>query len=251
MEQTLPPFSSSPVRAIQSVFASANWVGNVLWFTLAAMASSVFVGYIGLFGYGAELIERRAGRPEHPPVDVNPDRLGDYFSKGIWPFLVHFIVQLAASFLLLVPGFIVFFMAMAIGAGVGEDAGILVGLLIGFPILFFLAIFASVFGVPFLIRSMVCQDFATSLDFGWAWRFVKLMFWEIILSSILFGLLALGVMLVGYALCLVGAIPASGVIMGGYINLTAQWYEVYLSRGGEPAPPPPGSDMDVVDATIV
>jgi hypothetical protein len=249
MDQTpLPIFKCSPVQALKDVVATPNWVANVLWLSLAALASSVFVGYIGLFGYGAELLQRRAGRPENPAVDINSERLGDYISKGLWPFLVFVVAQVAASIAMVVP--IAIFAAIMVGTAAATDSEALaaVSVVLMVPVIFLMSVALYLIITPFLIRAMVCQDFAKAFDFNWSLNFVKLMASEMILSGIIFALLSALVMLAGYALLCVGAIPASGIVMGGYVNLLAQWYEIYLSKGGPPAPP---DEHEILEATIV
>ncbi len=249
MEQaTLPPFKSSPVQAIQAVVSSANWVGNLLWLSLAVLASSIFVGQIAIFGYGVELLERRAGRPENPSEDIDSERIGDYITKGIWPFLVHMVVQLIVSIVVMIPIFIIMGGTMAVGSAIGGEEGMALSSIASLPLIVVISVLANVLTVPFLIRAMICQDFMKSLDLGWALGFVRLMFWEVVISGLIFGILGFAVVLAGLAVFCVGYIPAVGLLMGGAMNLCAQWYEIYLSRGGVPAPWP---DDDVVEATAV
>ena len=60
--------------------------------------------------------------------------------------------------------------------------------------------------------------------------------------------LGLGVYFAGLALLCVRIVPAIGLLSGAAMHLLAQWYELFLSRGGEPIAP--ASDT-VVDATVV
>ena len=231
--------------AFKSVLESPNWVANLLWLSLAAMTSAILVGQIALLGYGSEILERRAGRPDYPNTDVDSNRLGDYINKGIWPFLVQFVVQLVVSFLMLIPMFLLFVVVAAAGA-VAEEfaAGVLFFVFV--PAMIILSIFINIFTVPFIIRAMVGQDFGQAFDVGWCLNFTKMMWGEIIISSIIFGLLAFLVSLAGMIACFVGTIPAAGLIWGAAVHLLGQWYEIYLSRGGPPAPAP-----DVIDAAAV
>ncbi len=250
MEQTpLPVFKTSPMRAIQSIVSTPNWVANVLWLSLAALSSSFFIGYLGVYGYGAELIRRRAGRPENPNVDIDSERLGDYFSQGVWPFLVFIVAQFASTVLLILPLAVIAALSVAVGASSGEDAAVGVMMVFAVPLVFLFLVGLFLVITPFLIRAMVCQDFVKSFDLNWSLGFARLMASEMIVSGILFALLSFAIMLIGYLALCVGAIPASGIVLGGYVHMLAQWYEIYLSKGGEPAPAP--DDEEIVDATIV
>lgn len=242
-----PPFKSSPVQAIRSVISSPNWGNNVLWLSIASLTSGFFVGQIGLFGYGTDLLKARAGRPENPKPDIDSNRLGDYISMGIWPFLVQFVAQMVASFVIMIPLMIVVFLFIGVGAAAGGDAGAALAPLLMVPAMMLLTLLVNIITVPFITRAMVTQDFVKAFDFGWAMNYVKIMFSEIAISGFIFGLLAALIGLAGMAFFCVGYIPAIGIVMGAMMHLIAQWYEIYLSRGGEPAPEP----ESVVDATMV
>lgn len=239
---------SRPWDAIRSAIDSPNWVGNVLWLTLAVLLGSVFVGQIALFGYGSELIRRRAGLPGSPTVDVNSERIGDYVSAGIWPFLVQFVLQIAIGMIVVIPAFILVMLGMGLGAAAFGEEGAGVGLFFMMPIIILLSLCASIASIPFVINAMVCQDFQNAFDFGWAMGFLKIMFTEILISGVVFMLLSMCVGIIGMLMLCVGYLPALGIINGGAMNMLAQWYEIYLDRGGVPAQPPAGS---VVEATII
>lgn len=59
------PMVCSAARAIKSIFNGRNWTSNLLWLTIAALLQSVIVGPILMFGYGASLLQARAGLPGH------------------------------------------------------------------------------------------------------------------------------------------------------------------------------------------
>ena len=61
---------------------------------------------------------------------------------------------------------------------------------------------------------------------------------EMILSGIIFFVLAWLLNLAGALACCVGVFVTSGWVLGATMHLGAQLYEVYLSRGGEPVPEP-------------
>lgn len=244
-EGLLPPFRSSASKAFKAVLETPNWVANLLWLSLAAMLSSVLIGQIAIMGYGTEILERRSGRPENPGTEIDSNRLGDYINKGVWPFLVQFVVQIAASFLMSIPAMVLFGIVAAVGAA-SEEAAAGALFLVMIPGMILLTVFVNIFTVPFVIRGMVAQDFAQAFDFGWCLNFTKMMWGEIIISSILFAILAMLVSIAGLIACFVGIIPASGLVAGAAVNLLGQWYEIYLSRGGPPVP-----TNDVIDASIV
>ncbi|QDV23668.1 DUF4013 domain-containing protein [Aureliella helgolandensis] len=242
------PTSSSPVAALRYIFNSPNWIMNVVWMSLAALSSGIFVGQIAALGYGTELIQRNAAFRRSESMDVDIDRLGDYISKGIWPYLVHLAIGFLFSILLALPLAGIFvFGALGLGAAAGE-AGIAFAPLFFIPIALAISTVLSIASIPFILRSMVCQDFLPAFDVGWALEFVSKMFWEILVSGIIFGILSMAILFAGLLLCGVGYFPACGIVLAGAMHMLAQWYEIFLSRGGTPIPP---SDSSIVEASIL
>ena len=60
--------------------------------------------------------------------------------------------------------------------------------------------------------------------------------------------MAIGIYFVGLVMLCVGVVPAAGLLTGAAMHLLAQWYELFLSRGGEPVYP--AADT-IVDASVV
>lgn len=257
MEQS--GFQKSSVReAVGTWFQSPNWVGNLLWLSLAGLTSSFFVGFIGLFGYGAELLEKRAGRPDTPTPDIDSNRLGDYFTKGLWPFLVYLTVQLVGGIFVMLPlgGF--FVLAMLSGGDFGSEEFTVFAFVLGGLATTLLSLLFYVVASPFLLRSMLCQDFVKAFDLAWAMDFLSKMKFELLWSSLKYAILSMVVGLIGSMLFCVGSIPAQGIILGGMVHLSAQWYEIYLNRGGIPVEPASNpvvhsemNEPEVVDAEIL
>ncbi len=241
------PVTCSAGRAFSSMFASPNWTSNLLWLTIAALLQSFVVGSIFMLGYGANVVQSRAGLPGRNSPDIDSNRLSDYFMAGLWPFLVYFIASMVISIVVTIPLFIVFAILMAVAGMFGDAAGLVVVLLI-VPLSLILSVLMAVFIAPITIRAMICQDFQKSFDIKWCTSFVRLTIKEVATSAILFGIMGVGVYLAGLVLFCVGVIPAMGLLSGAAMHLLSQWYELFLSRGGEPVPPP---DNAVVDANLV
>jgi hypothetical protein len=159
-------------------------------------------------------------------------------------------VQIVGSVVIVLPAVLLVLMvgALVTAAG-GEDAAPL-ALIPAFPLVGLASIFLGLITVPFVIRAMIVQDFAQSLNLGWAWSFVRIMFWDMVFQGIAYAFLAMGAAIFGLLLLCVGYLPALGVVSGAGMNLLAQWYEVYLSRGGEPAPSPLSSEP-IIEATVL
>ena len=68
------------------------------------------------------------------------------------------------------------------------------------------------------------------------------------MSTILFVMLGIGIYFAGLAMLCIGIFPALGLLSGAAMHLLAQWYELFLSRGGEPVNP---AVDPIVDASLV
>lgn len=241
------PITCSPIRALKSFFNSPNWVMNLLWLTLAALLQSFVVGSVFLFGYGTSLLKARAGLPDRDSPDIDSNQLGDYFVQGLWPFLVYLVASIVVSLVTTIPAAIFAGILMMIGAQMGEAGGVLVAILL-IPLTVAVSGAIVILLGPITIRAMICQDFQKSFDIGWCVSFIKLTYVEVAISTVLFLVIGMGISLAGFAMFCIGIYPAIGLLSGVFMHLLAQWYELFLSRGGEPVQPP---DDQIVDATLV
>ncbi len=241
------PMKVSATRALRACFEGPNWPSNLLWLTIAVLLQSFVIGQVFLFGYGAELLQHRAGVPGRPSPDIDSDRLGDYFMLGLWPFLVYLVASLVVSVMVIVPVALLAVLLIVVGSGL-QESSVLLLVLGSTPIFLLLTLPLIILLGPISIRAMICQDFMQSFDLNWCKSFIKLTFWEMVTSTlVLFGM-GLVIYLVGSALFCVGALPAMGIISGAVMHLLAQWYELFLSRGGEPVQPAANS---IVEANVV
>lgn len=239
-----PILRSSPITALRSFLHPDEWVENLLWLSLAGFGMGFIVGYIPLLGYGAELIERRSGRPDYPGTRIDSERIGDYFGKGVWPLVVLMVFYLAtAPFVILIqaPLFILIFF-------VGDNPAIFLLMLLLLPLQLLLNALLSICAAALVIRAMIVQDFAKSFDFAWCKHFVQTMWAEMLTTGFVYWLLSGVISFIGMLLCFIGYFPAIGLCVGGMVHLLAQWYEVYLSKGGIPVP---GPEDNIVEASIV
>src|SRR5204863_2283551 len=80
------------MRSLQFIMDRKNWMMNVLWAGIAILVP--IVGPIVLDGWLYEVIESLHNDPEHKDYrDFDLNRLTEYLTRGIWPFLVNLIMQ--------------------------------------------------------------------------------------------------------------------------------------------------------------
>jgi hypothetical protein len=230
------------LAAYREVPERPDWVQPVIIGGLVGLIP--ILGPLLQFGYMYELVElrHRWPRAHYPAFDIN--RFTPYLARGVWPFLVWFIMQwIGSSFLPLfvqVPMFIL----LAIGEQ-NPTMAIIVGLIVVPFILLVLVAFTVGFmliSTPLMLRGGLTQDPGKMFDMNWTKDFWRRMWKEILLIDlfVMFTGLVLGI--VGLMLCCVGALFANMYVTIAYGLLTLQLYELYLSRGGEPIPlkPPAG-----------
>ncbi len=237
----------SATRAIKSIFEGPNWPSNLLWLTIAVLLQSFVVGQVFLFGYGVALLQHRAGVPGRKSPDIDSDRLGDYFMQGLWPFLVYMVASLLVTLVVLVPAAALVLLLLVLGSQLESTNRVLL-VLGSLPVCVLLIIPFVVLLGPIAIRAMICQNFMQSFDLNWCKSFIQLTFWEMVISTAILCLLGIVIYFIGAALFCVGALPATGVMSGAAMHLLAQWYELFLSRGGQAVLQPAGPR---VDTTVV
>lgn len=227
------------------VTESKNWMMNVL---LSGVCNFIpIIGPLVILGYQYENVENLYRRRNSKCLDFDFGRFVEYLTRGVWPFLAQLIMSIVVVPLIWVIA-ILPWLLMGPATGGGQPAG-------GAPmfmVLFFcvmLLIFAlavvlfSFVMLPLTLRAGLSQDFGETFKFGWVVDFVRRMWLEMILTSLLLSAAMMVLVFCGILLCFVGVyfIPMIGMI--AYAHLASQLYEVFLSRGGEPIPlkDPPAS----------
>ncbi len=258
--------------AYRFVFQSRNWVKNLLVGSL-----SLFVPIVGMMvfvGYLFEVIEwlhrrrqedklpwvERPDAPAAPPPDAvqaeprppatylqdaaegaYPDfdvnRLQNYLTRGVWPFLVQLVVHLPVSFLF-IGLYVVAMVLVGVGGATGGPVWVYVTIFLAvFALAVVLAIASMVLVVPLYLRAGLSRDFGSAFSMAYLKDFLSRVGKELILSQLY--LQASGALLsvVGMLACYVGIFPAMALWTMAAHHLEYQLYELYLERGGAPILP--------------
>jgi hypothetical protein len=223
-----------------------NWLMNVLWGALAMLVP--IVGPIVYDGWLYEVIESLHNDPEHKDYrDFDLNRFTEYLTRGIWPFLVHLIMQA----IMMVPIFIMYFVmvAIAIAAAQSKAAALAIFVyLLFFALLMVVIVVANFIAWPASLYAGLSRGFNFQGIIAFVKDFNKRALKEVLLS-ILF-MLACAIVLVpaGMIVFCVGMYFAAAAVTMAQHHLQFQLYELYLQRGGTPiplaasttaAPPPP------------
>jgi hypothetical protein len=220
-------------RAYTSFFESPNWAMNLLWSGLAAAVP--YVGRIVLYGWFGEILKCRIERPDQPAPDFDVHKLGQYVSRGLWPFLVELVVELLLV-VVIVP-----VVGCCVGAPVAlaitYEAPLWLVLVVLMPIAVGLIwIGSQVVVLPMVLRSSLEQDFVTAFKWKDLRRFIGLVRNELLLVLLFLALAGFVLGLVGGAVLIVGGLVAYVLGLYAYYDLMRQLYLLYLERGGEPIP---------------
>lgn len=185
------------------------------------------VGPLVMLGYRAEVAERLARDPylrKHP--DFAFDRFMELLTRGIWPFLI----QLVGSLILMPFAFVAIFGGMALGAAVKEPA---VGLILGFGAYTVIILVGSAILVPLVFHAELANRFDVGGGFRFTMSFLKLVGGKAVVTYVVYTLISMPIVFLGFLLCFIGIYPAIVLTMMAGQHLMVQLYLDYLDRGGE------------------
>jgi hypothetical protein len=224
------------LRSYQFLFDSPKWLTNLLAGAVAMLVP--IVGQMVFCGYQFEILERMHLRGEENYPDFDTDRLGHYLTRGIWPFLVDFVVRLIFG-MLLIPVVIVMMVFLSVGlADKNQAPGVV------FAVFFCVIALASLVVhlvlplvlVPVFLRAGLTQDFGAAFSLEFIKDFVGKVWLELVLVQLFFIVTAPILGFMGLLACFIGTYPAAALIGFAHAYLLHQLYELYLKRGGTEIP---------------
>ena len=226
--------------SISDFFLSPKWMMNLLLGGVCVLipiaGPMVVLGWL-ITGFWARQDERFETFP-----DFDFSHFGKYLERGLWPFLVAFVVSMGFSIVMVPLVWILMIPTMVVGglsSGNEPNAGTCFGALAMVLVLLIFAalIFALMLVlVPLKIRASLTQDFAKSFDLGFVKRFLALTWKEIVLSSLFLMIAGTLLICLGMIAFCVGMYLATVLVYFSWTHLHKQLYALYLSRGGEPIP---------------
>jgi hypothetical protein len=226
--------------SITDFFKSPKWIMNLLLGGICMLIP--LIGPMVVLGW---LITGFWARQEEGYVtfsDFDFSHFGKYLERGLWPFLVAFVVSMAFSIVMVPLAWILMVPVMLVGGlSSGDEAN--TSNCLGFLAMVLMMLFFAVmiFGlmlvlVPLKIRASLTQDFAKSFDVGFVKRFLALTWMEIVLSSLFVMITGTLLLCLGLVAFCIGVYFAIVLVYFSWTHLNKQLYTLYLSRGGEPVP---------------
>ena len=230
-----PVSGVSALDAIKFPFSSPDWGMNLLLgFVLMIIP---VLGPLALHGWEAEVAQRLARRHPNPIPKFDFNDFMHYLERGIGPFVVNLLITLPCVFVMYF-GMIIAAVAgsaLARGGGGGEIAGLammIVVLLIALGGGMFLSVLLN----SGLTRAELTEQLGPSLSPGAIWRYGARTWGTFMVATLVFAPLAMGLILVGMALCFIGLYPAVVAVRLAAVHLRWQIYEDQLAKGGEILP---------------
>lgn len=224
-------------RSMKWMFASQNWVGNLVWVFLCAMLGVVLIGNFVLLGYQLDIVQRRSRGGENENVDFDPNRFADYLVRGLIPAAIYFLFGLATSAVTFV---CISVWGVVFGLLVGENpqdwmAFLLVGPMIVLGLIEVAVIF--MLAVPLAVRSGLTNDISEGFKLKWAFDTAMFM-WPHMLLFVLYVFICSFLSMFGFLICLVGIFATTAWLQLVTADLGAQMVDIYLWKGGQPIPMP-------------
>jgi len=227
--------------SITDFFKSPKWMMNLLLGGVCVLIP--IVGQIVVLGW---LITGFWARPDQnfetfPDFDFS--HFGKYLERGLWPFLVTFVVSMAVSIVMVPVAWLLMIPTMLIGglSSGGHDTNAssclgVVAMLLMMLVWAIMLVALMLVLVPLKIRASLVQDFAKSFDVVFVKRFLALTWKEIALSSLFVVFTGTLLVCLGMIAFCVGMYFALVLVYFSWTHLQKQLYALYLSRGGEPVP---------------
>ncbi len=233
------PWTMNYMGGIDMIHRRPDWLGNAF---LAGICMFIpVVGSLVLVGYTfecAEVLNRTRGA-FYPKFEFN--RFSDYLIRGVGPFLVQMLLGLVQ-----IPIFIVCYVGMIAGflgastAGEGNEGAavaVVISVMLGLILfIFIVSILLYFLYLPLALRGGMANDIGQSFQFGWAMKFCKLMWKEMLLAWLLQIGASMVISLIAVVTCYIGLIPGITYMLLIQAWLCFQLYRVFLFRGGEAIP---------------
>lgn len=219
------------MRSYQFIMDKANWFMNILMGVVCSFIP--IIGSIVFDGYMFEMIESLHRDPEHKEyADFDFNRFTKYLSRGIWPFLVNFVLGMIIALPLVIIGVIIMVVLMA--ATKGAPAAFVAGELIIVLMALVASVLVAIVGWPAMLYAGLSGEFNLSRMKAFVTDFLKRVKKELILSILFVFGTGLALSFVGMCALFVGIYFVAIAINMAMHHLLFQLYELYLERGGQP-----------------
>jgi hypothetical protein len=224
--------------AYQWFFGSPNWGMNLLYASVCQLIP--IAGPMVLTGWLIEALVPKVAEEwpgwesKGPYPDFTFDRFMPYLQRGLWPLLA----SLVAGMVIALPAAVIITVAaMLIPLSHGNPVAVAIAVAMIMAMGLVAAVGSMVVMTPLMLRAALFQDFGAAFAWPWIKDFISRTWKEMLLEIIFLWLTAIPLMMIGYAMCIVGVYPAAALLSIANWHLNLQIYRLYVTRGGIPLTP--------------
>jgi hypothetical protein len=246
-----PPPRLRPLQAITFAFRGEESLVSILIGVVYLMIP--VVGSIAFAGYQTEIFRRLVRRDPRPLPKLTFTPFMAYLGRGIVPWLAQIFVTLPFGIL---GGtvFLVVMLSSAVGATHGTGGGAPPSAMMAMMFLPWLGMMAAWLALYpvlqiVLTRAALTEDLARTFDPHALVAYTRKTWWALVAALVVYGALAIGLHVLGIAMCFVGVWPVTIIVQIAATHLRWQTYELYLARGGEPVAMKPEPALPQQQAT--
>jgi hypothetical protein len=222
--------------AIKFAFRAENAWMNIIVSTLFALVP--VAGAMAVAGWHAEIMQRLVRRHPSPIPTLEFSDFTHYLSRGVQPFIARVIVALPLSFVSVIVGFAAG-VAGGIAARTREPTILIVVWSVFALILLVVMPIMIVIGSAVYTRADLVEDLSATFKMRELMAYMRTSWLTILGTSIVFGMISFGMILIGLVACYFGMFVASAMVQLGQVHMRWQLYERYVARGGERIQPKP------------
>lgn len=229
-------FFSSWCRLVQYIKPYTYFVSkpsgttNLLWGSLALFSTLVIplVGQIVLLGYQSDV----ADDLEHDPDitdhrNFDPNKLGEYLSRGLWPMLMQFLMGMGILALVVIAG-----LAGVLAWRLSEEP--LIGVAVGGALYVPFMMFGVLISWPMMLHTQLSRGFHLGRAVRFTSSFLRRLGGQLAVALMVHMIVSIPMTLVGMMMCFVGVFPAAMIQFMAQEHYMMQLYRVFLDEGGDP-----------------
>jgi hypothetical protein len=203
---------------------------NTLYGSALLLSTSVVpvVGQIVVLGYQAEIAEDLVRDPELEDYsDFDFNRFVQYLTRGLWPFVVVFVIGLAVLGL------------MGVAAAAGVAVAVLTeqwvfGVLVGLVLLLPLTILGTMVQWPMLLHVQLSRELRPGEAVRFTASYIRKVGGQLFLSLVAHLLISSVLTVAGLLVLCIGVYPVTMILLMAQEHYMIQLYRLYLDEGGEP-----------------
>jgi len=232
--------------SLRFVSQRKGWFVNLLLMSVCFIIPAV--GPIVVMGYLFEVFDALRRDPEHrdyPLFDFN--RFVPYLTRGVWPFLVQFIMQLVVSIPIAGMYFLAIIVTLATskGGGGGTAVTVIAWIMYAFVVLV-LSILSALLQWPMSIYAGIRQKFDIRGMMTFTKDFLRRNLKELTLSLLFIMAVSAVLIPLGMLALCVGVYLSFSFILVAQHHLEMQLYERHLAKGGIPVEDKPPLSVEMV-----